>query len=225
MLKLSGQCGRLKCCLNYELDTYLEALEEFPSGDRVRLDTESGHAYSQKVDILKRQMWFAYEGDSNWIALGLDRVNEIIALNKEGKKGPRLQETAEGSRAMQKALDAEDIISDNSLTRMVEKESKEGNRRRKNKGNKPRRDRKEGDRPEARRQPKKEERPNGEKSDPKPRQERKPRPERKERPEGKSRPVGSDGPKGDAGDRPKKARSGNRKPRNNKPKTDEGPKE
>lgn len=141
MLKLSGQCGRLKCCLNYELDTYLEALEEFPSAERVKLETESGVAYSQKVDILKRQMWFAYEQDSNWIALDVERVNEILALNKEGKKGPRLQETAEGSRAMQKAMDAEDIISGNSLTRMVEKETSDGNRRRnKKKGNKPRRE-------------------------------------------------------------------------------------
>lgn len=140
MLKLSGQCGRLKCCLNYELDTYLEALEEFPSAERVKLETDSGVAYSQKVDILKRQMWFAYEQDSNWIALDVERVNEILALNKEGKKGPRLQETAEGSRAMQKALDAEDIISGNSLTRMVEKETSDGNRKRKKKGNKPRRE-------------------------------------------------------------------------------------
>ncbi|HCS19206.1 MAG TPA: hypothetical protein DIW47_01350 [Bacteroidetes bacterium] len=153
MLKLSGQCGRLKCCLNYELDTYLEALEEFPSAERVKLDTESGVAYSQKVDILKRQMWFAYEQDSNWIALDVERVNEILALNKEGKKGPRLQETAEGSRAMQKAMDAEDIISGNSLTRMVEKETSDGNRRRnKKKGNKPRREG-QADAPKAERRP------------------------------------------------------------------------
>lgn len=225
MLKLSGQCGRLKCCLNYELDTYLEALQEFPSGDRVRLDTESGYAFSQKVDILKRQMWFAYEGDSNWIMLDLDRVNEIIALNKEGKKGPRLQETAEGSRAMQKALDAEDIISDNSLTRMVEKESKEGNRRRKKKGNKNNRDRKEGDVVQARRNPQNEEGQKPERPEGNPRGERRPRPERKDRPEGKPRNEEADAPRTEGGERPKKNRNGNRKPRNAKPRTDEGPKE
>ncbi|MDX5320514.1 MAG: hypothetical protein LPK49_05620, partial [Bacteroidota bacterium] len=129
MLKLSGQCGRLKCCLNYELDTYLEALEEFPSGDRVKLDTERGMAYSQKVDILKRQMWFCYDDDNTWIPVDIEKVNEIIALNKEGKKGPSLLEAVEGSRAMQKALDAEDIISDNSLTRMTDREKKEGKRK------------------------------------------------------------------------------------------------
>lgn len=135
MLKLSGQCGRLKCCLNYELDSYLEALEEFPSGDRVRLDTERGMAYSQKVDILKRMMWFAYDDDNTWIPVEVERVNEILALNKEGKKVPSLMDTQEGSRAMQKALDAEDIISDNSLDRMMEKEKKD-RRKKKKKSNK-----------------------------------------------------------------------------------------
>jgi len=226
MLKLSGQCGRLKCCLNYELDTYLEALEEFPSADRVRLDTESGHAFSQKVDILKRQMWFAYEGDSNWIALNLDRVNEIIALNKEGKKGPRLQETVEGSRAMQKAMDAEDIISDNSLTRMVEKETKEGNGRRKKNGNKPSRDKQDGEAPQERRKPRPDDRPKSDNPEAKARPERRPRPERKDRPEPKPRPEGGAGPSDEAGDKPKRNdRNSNRKPRNNKPRTDEGPKE
>lgn len=134
MLKLSGQCGRLKCCLNYELDTYMEALEEFPSGDRVKLETENGVAYSQKVDILKRQMWFAYEGNSTWIPLDVAKVNEIITMNREGKKAKALVDTPEGSRAMQKALDAEDIISDNSLSRMVDKERQDRNRKKRKKG-------------------------------------------------------------------------------------------
>ncbi|MBI1222407.1 MAG: hypothetical protein GC180_07380 [Bacteroidetes bacterium] len=142
MLKLSGQCGRLKCCLNYELDNYLEALEEFPSGDRVRLDTERGMAYSQKVDILKRMMWFSYDDDNTWIPVEVERVNEIISMNKEGKKAPSLVESTDSSRAMQKALDAEDIISDNSLTRMMEKEKKD--RRKKKKKNNRNRNKEEG---------------------------------------------------------------------------------
>ena len=131
MLKLSGQCGRLKCCLNYELDTYLEALEEFPSGDRVKIDTEAGFWVSQKVDILKRKIWFAQSDSSTWIPLEVEQVNEYIALNKEGKKAPALYEVMEGSRAMQKALDAEDIISDNSLDRMMEKEKQDRKRKKK----------------------------------------------------------------------------------------------
>lgn len=137
MLKLSGQCGRLKCCLNYELDTYLEALNEFPSTERVKLDTEGGTAYSQKVDILKRMMWFSIDKDSTWIPLPVERVNAILQMNKEGKKAPRLVENNEGSRAMQKAMDAEDIISGNSLTRMVEKEQKGGARKKNKRRNKP----------------------------------------------------------------------------------------
>ncbi|TNE81516.1 MAG: hypothetical protein EP332_03750 [Bacteroidetes bacterium] len=133
MLKLSGQCGRLKCCLNYELDTYLDALEEFPQGERVKLETQSGFAHSIKVDILKRTMWFVYEGKNTWIPVHVDTVNEIIALNKEGKKGDDLVDMTESSRAMMKALDAEDIISDNSLTRMEDKDRRDKNRKKRKK--------------------------------------------------------------------------------------------
>lgn len=138
MLKLSGQCGRLKCCLNYELDTYLEALEEFPQGEKVKLETHSGMAYSLKVDILKRMMWFVYEGKSTWIPVHVDRVREIIELNKQGKKGDDLADISEGSRAMMKALDAEDIISENSLTRMEDRDRKDRNRKKRKKKKGPR---------------------------------------------------------------------------------------
>src|ERR1700694_5350633 len=59
-LKLSGQCGRLKCCLNYELDTYMEALEEFPD-ENVAIQTSKGVARIEKMDILKRIVWMKYE--------------------------------------------------------------------------------------------------------------------------------------------------------------------
>ncbi|MCW8980339.1 MULTISPECIES: regulatory iron-sulfur-containing complex subunit RicT [Altibacter] len=90
--KLAGQCGKLKCCLNYELDTYLEALEEFPKSD-VKLFTEKGAAVCQKSDIFKRMLWYAYEKEGmNWHPLDLDKVNEIIELNKKGKKVASLEE-------------------------------------------------------------------------------------------------------------------------------------
>jgi cell fate regulator YaaT (PSP1 superfamily) len=136
MLKLSGQCGRLKCCLNYELDTYLEALREFPSGDTVKIETVSGTAYSQKVDILKRMMWFSYAGNSAWIPLEVGKVNEFLEKNKKGEKAPDLSVVQEGSRAMIKALDAEDIISDNVLTRMEEKDQRDRNRKKRKKKSK-----------------------------------------------------------------------------------------
>lgn len=92
MLKLSGQCGKLKCCLNYELDTYMDALKDFPKGKKVKLETKIGTAHSTKVDVLKKQMWFSYEKQGNWIGLSVDRVNEIIAQNKKGIKVEALKD-------------------------------------------------------------------------------------------------------------------------------------
>jgi cell fate regulator YaaT (PSP1 superfamily) len=129
MLKLSGQCGRLKCCLNYELDTYLEALDEFPKGDHVTIETEVGFARSLKTDILKRQMWFVYENSSDWFPLDVKKVNEIISLNKEGKKGEILADTPKGTTALQRSMD-EDIISENDLTRLDKGGDKRNDNRR-----------------------------------------------------------------------------------------------
>jgi cell fate regulator YaaT (PSP1 superfamily) len=84
--KLAGQCGKLKCCLNFELDTYLDALKDFPPTD-CRLQTEKGTAFCQKVDIFKGMLWFTYKNDAtNWFALHKDQVSEILALNKKGTK-------------------------------------------------------------------------------------------------------------------------------------------
>lgn len=136
MLKLSGQCGRLKCCLNYELDTYLEALEEFPKGDNLKIETTQGIAKSLKTDILKGQMWFVYEHDTNWFPVDVKKVNEIIALNKEGKKGELYMDTPKGTTALERSMD-EDIISENDLTRLDKHDKKKkggGNRNHKRKG-------------------------------------------------------------------------------------------
>lgn len=92
--KLAGQCGKLKCCLNYELDMYLDALKAFPKGD-LKLKTEKGVATYIKTDVFKQQMWYAYEGDkgqSTLVPLNPERVREIIRQNKEGKKPADLSE-------------------------------------------------------------------------------------------------------------------------------------
>ncbi|WP_210116000.1 PSP1 domain-containing protein [Hymenobacter wooponensis] len=83
--KLSGQCGRLKCCLNYELDTYLDALKDIPQVQRPLL-TEKGDYVLQKTDIFKRKMWFAVRGDNNWVVLPTERVREVQEMNKRGEK-------------------------------------------------------------------------------------------------------------------------------------------
>lgn len=83
--KIAGQCGKLKCCLNYELDTYLDALKGMPDSD-TRINTKNGEAFCQKVDIFKEVMWFAYPSNSaNWYKISVDQVKEMVALNKDGK--------------------------------------------------------------------------------------------------------------------------------------------
>lgn len=84
--KLSGQCGRLKCCLNYELDTYIEALKDIPTLTEPILTT-LGSAKLQKTDIFKKMMWFSFAGnEGDWIAVGTDTVFSLVELNKKGIK-------------------------------------------------------------------------------------------------------------------------------------------
>jgi cell fate regulator YaaT (PSP1 superfamily) len=90
--KLAGQCGKLKCCLNYELDTYMDALKGFPSFD-TKLFTEKGEAICQKQDIFKGLMWFAYTNDfANWHVLKTEQVHEIISENKLKNKVASLED-------------------------------------------------------------------------------------------------------------------------------------
>lgn len=81
--KLSGQCGRLKCCLNYELETYVDALRDVPTIEKP-LETQKGRAYLQKTDIFRKIMWFGYGAESIWHPLPIQRVLEIVELNKNG---------------------------------------------------------------------------------------------------------------------------------------------
>jgi cell fate regulator YaaT (PSP1 superfamily) len=81
--KLSGQCGRLKCCLNYELETYMDALKDIPNVTRPLL-TQRGEAVLQKTDIFKRVMWFGFRDDNNWYPVKVERVKEILDLNAQG---------------------------------------------------------------------------------------------------------------------------------------------
>lgn len=93
--KLAGQCGKLKCCLNFELDTYLEALKDMPDSD-TKLMTVKGIAFCQKIDIFKGQMWFAYANNSaNWYVLTAEQVKEILDLNAQNEKGNELESYSE----------------------------------------------------------------------------------------------------------------------------------
>ena len=81
--KLSGQCGRLKCCLNYELDTYLDALQHFPDNCDV-LQVAKGNAFLIKKDIFKNLMWYTLPDSNKQYPLSLDRVIKIKSLNQQG---------------------------------------------------------------------------------------------------------------------------------------------
>ena len=129
--KLAGQCGKLKCCLNYELDSYLDALEGFPKSD-VKLATEKGTAVCQKTDIFKGLLWYAYEKEGmNWHQLSLEKVNEIIAVNKKGNKVSSLEDYIEEIIVPDKELFS-NVVGQDSLTRFDRPKQKRSRNRNKN---------------------------------------------------------------------------------------------
>jgi cell fate regulator YaaT (PSP1 superfamily) len=140
-LKLAGQCGKLKCCLNFELDTYMDALKTIPDNVE-KLRTEKGEARLQKTDIFKQIMWFSYYGEDNtWIPLEVNRVKEIQAMNKNGEKPEDLRDLAlvmEELKATEKSFDYENVVGQDSLTRLDDKARRNKNNRnkQKNKANK-----------------------------------------------------------------------------------------
>jgi hypothetical protein len=199
-VKLSGQCGRLKCCLNYELETYMDALKNIPTIEG-RLKTKRGEAVLQKTDIFKRMMWFGIVGEEAiWIPVSCDRVAEIVDLNKKGIIPESFEDLNPDAPAVEKPTLSE-LNSD--LERMDKKyggAAKSGNRNnRNNRGNRdggnrgPRPDR--GPRPPRPEGENRGPRPEGQNRGPRP--ERGPRPPRPEgenrgpRPEGQSRPEGA----------------------------------
>ena len=141
--KLSGQCGRLKCCLNYELDTYMEAIKDIPQVEKP-LQTEQGPAKLQKTDIFRKLMWFNYNHDNDWISITCDRVREIQALNEQGVKVFNLQ--------VDDSNEVEDLAAQS--TRELELLDKKFSKKKKKKkrptdGNGPRINQGQGPRPEA----------------------------------------------------------------------------
>lgn len=130
--KLAGQCGKLKCCLNYELDVYLDALKDFPGQD-TKLFTEKGMAFCQKVDIFKGSLWFSYKDEpSNWHVLSKDQVLEIVAKNKKKEKVASLEEyVTETVPEVEKVF--ENVVGQDSLTRFDKPKKRRNNRNNRNK--------------------------------------------------------------------------------------------
>ena len=122
-LKLAGQCGKLKCCLNYELDSYLDALKEFPEMDGKKLQTKKGDAFLQKTDIFKRTMWFSYRSDPGvFIPLDLKTVHSILELNAKGEMPEALTPAV---KVIDKIIitepNFENVVGQDSLTRFDRK--------------------------------------------------------------------------------------------------------
>jgi cell fate regulator YaaT (PSP1 superfamily) len=131
-LKLAGQCGKLKCCLNYELDAYMDALKDFPKIE-IKLYTEKGTAVCQKTDIFKGHLWYAYEGEwMNWHKLTTTQANEIIEMNNKKEKVPNLEDyTSELIEDTKNEF--ENVVGQDSLTRFDSPKRK--NKRRNKRGN------------------------------------------------------------------------------------------
>jgi cell fate regulator YaaT (PSP1 superfamily) len=92
--KLAGMCGKLKCCLNFEQEAYLEELKAFPQPN-VHLLTKKGKGFYNKIDIMKKVVWYNYADDNSTIfAIPLEKVNQIIEMNKNGKRPETLEEFA-----------------------------------------------------------------------------------------------------------------------------------
>jgi cell fate regulator YaaT (PSP1 superfamily) len=127
-LKLSGQCGKLKCCLNFELDSYLEALKEFPDENNISLTFEDNRVYKQvKTDILKRVMWFApfTEIGGEWINLPVSEVRNIKELNKKGEFPPLLvQDKKQAKTDKATELEFKNDMGTGSLTRLDDRDRK-----------------------------------------------------------------------------------------------------
>ncbi|MAW96061.1 MULTISPECIES: regulatory iron-sulfur-containing complex subunit RicT [unclassified Leeuwenhoekiella] len=133
--KLAGQCGKLKCCLNYELDAYLDALKDFPSTEQ-KLKTEKGTAVCQKIDIFQGHLWYAYEGEwMNWHKLTTDQANEILEKNKTSKPVASLEEYA-ADLVTDTKVDFGNVVGQDSLTRFdTPKNNKKRSKNRRKKKN------------------------------------------------------------------------------------------
>lgn len=238
--KLSGQCGRLKCCLNYELDTYMDALKDIPEVEKP-IKTAKGDARLQKTDIFKRIMWFGFDSDENWIPVPVDRVIKLLKMNEEGVIPEQLVEEQKVLVEVKKEMDfvtgTSDRRNDNKdRDKDRNRDRNDRNRRNKNKNqNKPRQENKAADgatasaapvpRPQNENRPPRPQQQQGGGNNNNPPRQNRPNDGNNQRPQGENRPrpaqaAGGDGtnpqPNRNRNNRNKKRKPNNR-PDNEKP--------
>ena len=132
--KLSGQCGKLKCCLNFELDAYRSALKEFPKME-TKLKTEKGLAICQKMDIFKGLLWYTYKDEwMQWHELTAEAAQKIIAKNKNGEVVTALEDYSQEEKTEVKEVAFENVVGQDSLNRFdrpyTRNKKRSGNRNR-----------------------------------------------------------------------------------------------
>lgn len=126
--KLAGQCGKLKCCLNFELDSYLDVLKDFPDTN-VNLKTEQGEFFHFKSDIFKRLLWYINKSERmQFVAVSAERVKEVMELNKKGEIPDVLAEQV-FEDVVEKELDYLNVVGQDDLTRFDNKKKKPTKRR------------------------------------------------------------------------------------------------
>jgi len=199
--KLAGQCGKLKCCLNYELDSYMDALKDFPKQNQ-KLYTDKGTAVCQKIDIFKGLMWYCYEGEwMNWHTLTTTQVHEIVTKNKAKEKVASIEEYA-AEHVVIEEVNFENVVGQDSLTRFDQTTTK--NKRRKKRRNNNRKPQTNNQNKPTARTPQ----AKGNQSKPKPK--RKPQhPNQKQKPKANNNSQAQQKPAGE--------NTGNKKPRRKRP--------
>ena len=141
--KLAGQCGKLKCCLNFELDSYLDAVMDFPETS-INLKSESEEYFHFKTDIFKRLYWYICRTDRmKFIAVDIDRVKEVMAMNKRDEFPEEIIEIIEEEEGVEKELDYLNVVGQDDLTRFDNKKKKKSGKP-SNKRNSNRKPNKEG---------------------------------------------------------------------------------
>jgi len=129
--KLAGQCAKLKCCMNFEVDAYVEAQKDIPSRE-IHLETKDATFYHFKTDVFKKEMQYSSAPNmaANIVTLPVERVKEIMAINKQGTKVDALQ--GDKSQKAEKLTDYENVVGQDSLTRFDKKKKNKKNRRNEN---------------------------------------------------------------------------------------------
>jgi cell fate regulator YaaT (PSP1 superfamily) len=135
--KLAGQCSKLKCCLNYEIDSYMDARKDFPSSE-IQLNTQMGKAQHFKTDVYRGIMWYIISGKngSNIVPLSIEKIKETIELNKKGEV-PEVTALKTSAPVITELHEYTNVVGQESLTRFDAPQEKKKKKKKKRKFTRP----------------------------------------------------------------------------------------